>query len=102
MSLPEVLLWNQLKQNKIGFTIRRQHPFDNYILDFYCPELMVDIEVDGAIHELKRDSDENRDAWLTSKEIQILRIPAREILKSPFDVAQRIQIYLEEIRDSTR
>ena len=44
----EVLLWNQLKNKKLnGYDFHRQKPIDNYILDFFCYDLMLGIEVDG-------------------------------------------------------
>jgi very-short-patch-repair endonuclease len=101
MSLPEVLLWNQLKQDQIGFHIRRQFQFDGFILDFYCAELHVDIEVDGKIHQLRLKEDANRDAALTLKGVTTIRIAATSVLKSPSDVAEYIRITLEELR-STR
>jgi very-short-patch-repair endonuclease len=51
MTLSEVLLWDQLKQKKIhGFDFDRQRPIDNFIVDFYCKDLMLAIEVDGSSH----------------------------------------------------
>jgi len=48
MLLPEVLLWNELKNGKmLGFDFDRQRPIDQFIVDFYCKDLMLAIEVDG-------------------------------------------------------
>lgn len=50
MTFGEVLLWNELKDDKFwGFDFDRQRCIDNYIVDFYCKELMLAIEVDGII-----------------------------------------------------
>ena len=49
--LSEVLLWNQLKRNQLhGYDFHRQKPILDYIIDFYCPELMLAIEIDGKYH----------------------------------------------------
>jgi very-short-patch-repair endonuclease len=81
MSLPEVLLWQELRGCKLhGLYFRRQHPADPYVLDFYCTEAQLAVEVDGAGHELKADYDERRDAWLAEQGIRMLRIPATDIL----------------------
>jgi very-short-patch-repair endonuclease len=51
MTFGEVLLWNELKDDKFwGFDFDRQRCIDNYIVDFYCKELMLAIEVDGMSH----------------------------------------------------
>ena len=52
MTLSEVLLWNELKQRKmLGYDFDRQRPIDDYIVDFYCKELMLAIEIDGESHQ---------------------------------------------------
>ncbi len=83
MSPPEVRLWVRLRSRKeTGFVIRRQHPVGPYVLDFYCPEVRLAIEVDGAQHTLDQalQHDRKRDAWLQSKNIETLRIPASFIM----------------------
>ena len=51
MTYGEVLLWNELKEDKLwGFDFDRQRCIDNYIVDFYCKELLLAIEVDGMYH----------------------------------------------------
>ena len=54
----EVLLWNQLKGRRIrGYQFLRQKPIDNYIVDFFCYELMLAIEIDGQTHGNKTEED---------------------------------------------
>ena len=50
MTLGEIALWRQLKGKKLGFRFSRQIPIDQYIVDFYCKDLQLAIEVDGSIH----------------------------------------------------
>jgi len=50
MSLPEVLLWQQLRKRDQGLRFRRQHPAGPYVLDFYCPSIKLAVEVDGEAH----------------------------------------------------
>ncbi len=61
---------------------RRQHPLGPYVLDFYCPEAKLAIEVDGAVHDLPDQArhDERRDHWLGQQGIRVLRFSAAEIL----------------------
>jgi cyclase len=53
----EKLLWNKLRNKKLGVKFRRQHPISDFIVDFYCHELKLVIEVDGGYH-LERDQKE--------------------------------------------
>ena len=100
MTKPERLLWSKLSRDQIGFQFRRQDPFGPYILDFYCPELFVAIEIDGEIHQLKRAKDEIRDTYLMTHRVTVLRFSAKSVLKSPESVAQQIKNYLEELAAS--
>ena len=82
MTLPEILLWQQLRGRKLhGLQFRRQHPEDPYILDFYCSAVRLAVEVDGIGHELRGAHDRRRDRWLAERGIRVLRIPAQDILK---------------------
>jgi len=84
MSSPEVRLWNQLRDRRVGgLKFRRQHPVEPYVLDFYCPEARLAIEVDGAQHNdddhIRRDA--RRDAFLAAQGIRTLRIPAIDVFQ---------------------
>jgi len=50
--LLEVLLWNQIKGKAFGYEFHRQVPVDEFIVDFYCHELMLAIEIDGNSHDI--------------------------------------------------
>lgn len=52
MTPSEKKLWEFLKQKPHGYKFRRQHPFSNYILDFYCHKIKLAIEIDGKYHDL--------------------------------------------------
>jgi very-short-patch-repair endonuclease len=95
MTLPEVLLWNQLRRSPDGVHFRRQHDIAPYVLDFYCAKAKLCIEVDGIVHEMgdRPERDEKRDAELAAMGIEVMRIPASEVLKSPEDVAEGLVRY---------
>lgn len=81
MSLPEVALWARLGGGVVnGLRFRRQRPAGPYILDFYCAELRLAVEIDGMTHDARVEYDRRRDAWLTDKGIRVLRLPARLVL----------------------
>jgi very-short-patch-repair endonuclease len=83
MTLPEVVLWLALRKKPNGLKFRRQHPCGPYILDFFCSDARLAIEIDGEAHSRgdrpKRDL--ARDAWLFGAGIETLRIPASEVLR---------------------
>lgn len=90
LSLPEKLLWVRLRGAETRF--RRQHPIGRYILDFYCPSAKLAIEVDGAAHDFgdRPQRDEARTGWLKDHGIKILRIPGKQVLADPDEVADAI------------
>ena len=92
MSLPEVLLWQQLRQRPCGLKFRKQHPSGPFVLDFYCGDARLAIEVDGAGHRAgdRALRDEARDAWFAARGIDTLRMEARAILSNPIAAAQTI------------
>ena len=84
MSLPESLLWQELRKRPGELKFRRQHPAGHYVLDFYCAKAKLAIEVDGAGHDsadaARRDA--NRSAFLMARGVATLRVPARVILEN--------------------
>ena len=84
MSLPEVLLWREIRREGLeGLRFRRQHPIGPYILDFFCDDHRLAVEVDGEIHGYgdNPQHDERRDRWLAKRGVQVLRLPALLVLK---------------------
>jgi len=95
MSLPEVLLWRHLKGSPGGINFRKQHSIGDYFLDFYVARLKLAIEIDGISHDMgdRPQWDETREAYLRGEGIEVLRIPATDVLKSPEDVAESLVSY---------
>lgn len=91
-TLPERLLWNELRHRSFGYKFRRQHSVGRYILDFYCPALKLAIEVDGAYHyePKQRAYDRRRTRYLESLGLKVIRYPAVEVLKNLAGVAEDI------------
>lgn len=94
MSLPEVLLWQRLKARPDGLKFRKQHPAGDYVLDFYCHEAKLIVEVDGIAHDMGShpERDLARDAQFRARGFRILRIPAAEVLADPDGSAQAIAL----------
>lgn len=83
MTLPEILLWRALKVRPEGLKFRKQHPVGTYVLDFFCAEARLCIEVDGKAHDRGDQPafDARRDAWLELHGVETLRLPASMILR---------------------
>ncbi len=83
MTLPEVILWQALRKQPNRLKFRRQHASGVYILDFFCSDARLAIEVDGEAHNWgdRPQRDKARDAWLRAAGVETLRIPATELLK---------------------
>ena len=72
----EKLMWRWLRDRRFSaYKFRRQHPFSPHILDFFCVEALVDIELDGRQHghPSQHGNDEQRDAWLEARGVKVLR-----------------------------
>ena len=75
LSPAEAILWNQLKNSKLGAKFRRQHSVGSYILDFYCPMYKLAVELDGETHndEQAYEYDQRRTKYLTGNGIKVIR-----------------------------
>ncbi len=99
-TLSEVLLWQRIKQKGYGVQFHRQVPLLEYIVDFYCHELKLAIEIDGESHNFKDDYDVKRQKELESYGITFLRFTDLDIKKNMFSVLlsieQTIDAFLDE------
>jgi very-short-patch-repair endonuclease len=76
----EAILWEALRGRRIGdFKFRRQHPIDRFIVDFYCAEALLVIEVDGEIHDYTQDEDAIRQAFIESRGLNVLRFKNQQV-----------------------
>ena len=94
MTYPEILLWNELKQKKLaGYDFDRQRPIDEYIVDFYCKDLSLAIEVDGTDHDSDEVylKDQLRQQRMEDLGISFLRFTNLEILKERERVLDEIR-----------
>src|SRR4051812_15603413 len=67
-------LWQRIrKQQVLGFKFRRQHTIDRFIVDFFCTEARLVIEVDGIIHDDQQEADQLRTEFLENLGLRVLR-----------------------------
>ena len=94
-TLFEVLLWRHLKGNQMhGFDFDRQKPIDNYIVDFFCNELMLAIEIDGDSHDFKIEYDKNRQTKLESVGLRFLRFSDLDVKSNMEGVISMIENWI--------
>lgn len=94
----EGLVWGMLRKQQLGVRFRRQHPVDPYVLDFYCAERKLAVEIDGGQHNeiAGREHDERRTAFLQDKGIRVLRFWNNEVFENPEGVWDAIAEALSE------
>ena len=96
-TLGEVLLWNELKNKQLyGFDFHRQKPLLNYIVDLYCYELELVIEIDGLYHnwEEQDEKDVLRDKELAAFDLTVLRFTEQEVRKDMVNVLRTLELHI--------
>jgi len=96
-TLSEVLLWQNIKGKVHGVEFHRQVPLLNYIVDFYCHEIGLAIEIDGDSHDFKYDYDVLRQGKLEEYGIRFLRFTDREVKKEMFSVMLQLEHTIDEL-----
>ena len=101
MTDAELLLWSRLRKKQVkGVQFYRQKPLGNYIVDFYCPAANLIVEVDGGQHytDEGKTKDRERDNYLASLDLKVLRFSNSDVLK---EIAAVLQMILGnvEVRD---
>jgi len=97
----EILLWNYVKRKQMkGYDFHRQRPIDNYIIDFFCNELYLAIEIDGESHYGNESKDERRQKKLEKLGVQFLRFDDLEVVHNLEGVLKRIEKWIDEYEDN--
>jgi len=92
----EAKLWTYLQKSQLGQKFRRQHSVGSYILDFYCPQSKLAVELDGD-HHFTTDAnlyDKRRDSFLQTLGIQVLRFENEDVFNKLPDLLSTISGYL--------
>lgn len=105
MTFAEVLLWNELKQKRMcGYDFDRQRPINNYIIDFYCKDLMLAIEVDGISHysEEAFKKDNKRQSEIEALGVSFLRFDDEEVRNDMLNVLRSIEGWILDWEDANK
>jgi very-short-patch-repair endonuclease len=93
----EQVLWHHLRGRRLfGCKFRRQHAIDRFVVDFYCAERDMIIEVDGPVHDFTPEEDALRQEYLESLGFHVLRFTNQQVLENIDDVLQEITLFLEQ------
>src|SRR5437870_797555 len=95
----EKMLWQCLKGNQVkGYDFNRQKPIENYILDFFCHELELGIEIDGYTHESEevKKKDVQKEKCMNGHGITVLRFTDDEVFGNLDLVVKKIELWIEE------
>ena len=96
-TLSEVLLWKEIKGKSLGVEFHRQVPIDEFIVDFFCHELMLAIEIDGNSHDYKYDEDMLRQNKLEKLGIHFIRFDDVDVKKDIINVLRVLVSKIEEL-----
>ena len=90
----EEKLWKYLRTKPNGFKFRRQHPFEHYVLDFYCHKAQLVIELDGKQHGSNQDYDSDRTVILETYGLTVIRFENSEIDNGFEIIKEKLKAYL--------
>ena len=94
-TIHEAKLWSLIRGSSLGYKFRRQHSMGSYILDFYCAEKKLAIEIDGSQHLENKEYDNERDVYMESLGTRMPRFWNNEIDTTLDGVILEITEYLE-------
>ena len=101
-TLSEVLLWKNIKNKALGVQFHRQVPMLEYIVDFYCHELMLAIEIDGDSHLYKYEYDVKRQGELEQQGVVFLRFSDLDVKQNMFSVGLSLEQVVNELLNKNR
>ena len=91
----EMIVWDFLRNRRFqGLKFRRQHVIEGFVVDFYCHELSLAIEIDGGIHDRQKDYDELRQGLIESRGIRFIRVRNEEIRRDIHVLQEKIMEFI--------
>ncbi len=98
-TLAEIILWKYIKGKKYVYEFHRQVPIKEYIVDFFCHELLLAVEVDGYTHDYQFDEDQQRQSELEQEGIIFIRFNDKDIKQNINDVLRMLEFKISEIEE---
>lgn len=99
MTLSEVLLWQEIRRKRLGVEFHRQVPIDQYIVDFYCHELFLAIEIDGSSHVFVdvQINDIERQERLESLGVRFIRFDDLDVKRNMQEVVRQLVVKIGQL-----
>ena len=101
----EDLVWRYLRNRQmLGYKFKRQYSVDHFVIDFYCPELKLAVELDGASHNNpeQREYDIVRQKYLEKFNINFVRVKDEELLENPNQTFMKIENTIKLLEKNTK
>lgn len=95
----ENILWQFLRNSNTGYKFRRQHPVDQFIVDFICLQKGLVVEVDGKYHDFNKEEDAIRTEMLAKYHYEVIRFTNEEVIGNPEGVVAQIEQKLSGMQD---
>jgi very-short-patch-repair endonuclease len=93
----EARVWKVLRNHNLdGLKFRRQHPLGPYIVDFYCHEAKLVVELDGRSHDAQMDYDAARTAWLEGQGCRVIRFSNMQVMQDIVSVVEGVRLACEK------
>ncbi|RMA65811.1 endonuclease domain-containing protein [Ulvibacter antarcticus] len=92
----EIVLWNEIRKSSLRVEFHRQVPILDYIVDFYCHEIGLVIEIDGSVHDSQVLEDGKRQGRIEEYGVRLLRFSNKEIFTNLPGVLKTIKEYVDE------
>lgn len=100
MTPAEILVWENIRKKSLGIEFHRQVPILNYIVDFYCHEIGLVLEIDGKIHEDNFLEDEKRQREIEKYGVSFLRFTNDEVFSDLDAIKEKIPNYINEFNQT--
>ncbi|HQN93680.1 MAG: DUF559 domain-containing protein [Bacteroidales bacterium] len=97
-TLSEVLLWQQIKSKALGVEFHRQVPIDRFIVDFFCHEIRLAVEIDGNSHDFKYEYDNRREGILKKLGVTFIRFDDLQVKNDMVSVLGALDKKIKELK----
>jgi very-short-patch-repair endonuclease len=101
-TLAEVILWQNIKGKVFEYEFHRQVPINEIIVDFFCHELQLAIEIDDNTHDYNFENDKSRQKILESLGIKFIRFNDNDVKRNLNDVLRALELMISEIEEKNK